>query len=80
MTAQEFKLILNQIPENASIESDSGWECGPSDCDRAFYNRKENRLVLTQLIGDSRYCDVIIDDEIVSERQGNDWTEIFAKG
>lgn len=50
MTFDELlaKIDRADIPYNVRIMSDSGWECGPSDCSRAFYNKERNILVFTQ--------------------------------
>lgn len=36
------------------MQSDSGWECDPTDMDRIYYNRNENLLIFTQEI-DTKY-------------------------
>lgn len=38
----------NSIPEDAILRSDSGWECGATDMDGIYYNKKENIIVFTQ--------------------------------
>ncbi len=38
----------NSIPEDAILLSDSGWECGTTDMDGIYYNKKENIIVFTQ--------------------------------
>ncbi len=50
MTVKELKQILtaNNIPEDARLMSDSGWECGATDMDGVYYNPKENIVVFTQ--------------------------------
>ena len=50
MTVKELNRILtaNNIPEDALLMSDSGWECGATDMDGVYYNSKENIIVFTQ--------------------------------
>ena len=50
MTVKEFNELLCKydIPENAKLKSDSGWECDATDCDTVFYNANTNTLVFTQ--------------------------------
>lgn len=50
MTFEELKKLLedNHIPDNVHFESDSGWECGPTEMDEVFYNREKNTIVFTQ--------------------------------
>ena len=50
MTIADLKLILKQngIPENATIYSDSGWECCETGIGDIFYSPKDNAIVLTQ--------------------------------
>lgn len=38
----------NSIPEDAILLSDSGWECGATDMNGIYYNKKENIIVFTQ--------------------------------
>lgn len=38
----------NSIPEDAILLSDSEWECGTTDMDGIYYNKKENIIVFTQ--------------------------------
>ena len=35
------------IPADATIEIDSGWECGPVDSNDVFYYVVENRIFIT---------------------------------
>lgn len=44
----------NNIPKNVHLLSDSGWECNETEMDGVFYNRNENKLVITQ---DGSYYD-----------------------
>lgn len=50
MTFKELKKLLkdNHIPDDVHFESDSGWECGPTEMDGVFYNREKNTVVFTQ--------------------------------
>ena len=54
MTFNELKKLLeyNHIPDDVHFESDSGWECGPTEMDGVFYNREENTIVFTQGFGE----------------------------
>ena len=58
MTVKELKQILttNNIPEDARLMSDSGWECCATDMDGVYYNPKENIVVFTQEEDYSDYC------------------------
>ena len=50
MTFRLLKQVFaeNNIPEDANLESDSGWECDPTDIDGIYYNRKTNTVMFTQ--------------------------------
>ncbi len=50
MTFELLKKIIqvNNIPENVTLESNSGWECSATDMNGAYYNSEENVLVFTQ--------------------------------
>lgn len=50
MTYGELKKILedNNIPDSVKFESDSGWECDPTDMNGVFYNKDENTIIFTQ--------------------------------
>jgi hypothetical protein len=50
MTYKKLKEIIekNNIPENVKLQSDSGWECDPTDMDGIFYNTSENKIIFTQ--------------------------------
>lgn len=56
MTYKELKEILtrNNIPEDTTLMSDSGWECGATDMDGIYYNKKLNVVVFRQDI-DSKF-------------------------
>lgn len=57
MTVGELFNIFkqNDIPNDAVIMSDSGWECCATDTDGVYYNKLKNIVVLTQEI--SKYDD-----------------------
>lgn len=38
------------IADDVQLESDSGWECGPSDMDGVYYNEEKHLIVITQEI------------------------------
>lgn len=50
MTIEQFQNIIkeNNIPLDAKLQSDSGWECGPTEMDGVYYNKKENTIYFTQ--------------------------------
>ena len=50
MTVKELNELIKKynIPEDAKLESDSGWECDPTGCDTVFYNANTNTLLFTQ--------------------------------
>lgn len=49
-----LKLINKyNIPDDALLESDSGWECGATEMDGAYYNRKLNVIVFTQYVSEN---------------------------
>ena len=43
----------HNIHDNVLLRSDSGWECGATDMDGAYYNRKLNVIVFTQYISEN---------------------------
>ena len=43
----------HNIPDDALLQSDSGWECGATDMDGVYYNRKLNVIVFTQYISEN---------------------------
>lgn len=59
MKLSKLLSLLNKhnIPLNADIQSDSGWECDATDVDGVYYNQVTNTIVLTQDIdvGDAYY-------------------------
>lgn len=38
----------NNIPKDALLMSDSGWECSASDMDGVFYSKEHNTVFITQ--------------------------------
>ena len=49
-----LKLIdKHNIPDDVLLRSDSGWECGSTDIDGVYYNRKLNVMVFTQYISEN---------------------------
>lgn len=52
MTYKKLKEILtrNNIPEDVTLMSDSGWECDATDMDLIYYNEKLNVVVFRQKI------------------------------
>lgn len=42
----------NNIPNDAILMSDSGWECSASDMDGVYYNKLKNIVVFTQDISE----------------------------
>ena len=57
MTVNEMIEKLAQVPGNASVMSDSGWECDPSECSRVFYCAENYEVILTQVNPPSAYDD-----------------------
>ena len=57
MKVKELKQILtdNNIPEDARLMSDSGWEYCATDMDGVYYNPKENIVVFDQSYEYSKY-------------------------
>lgn len=39
---------IKNIPMDANLQSDSGWECGATGMNCAYYNRQKNIIVFTQ--------------------------------
>lgn len=50
MTFKILQKIIsaNNIPEDVTLMSDSGWECSETDMDGVYYNPKENVIIFTQ--------------------------------
>lgn len=63
MTIGELAKIVEEhnIPADATMLSDSEWECSPTDMDGIYYNKRYNELMFTQT-GD-KYDDYYGDDE-----------------
>lgn len=55
MTWGLLKEAMKDIPNDATIMSDSGWECDPTDTDGVWYDDENNIVYLTQ--GDTIYND-----------------------
>lgn len=57
MTIAKLKRILkeNNIPEDATLMSDSGWELSETDTDGVYYRSEDNTVVLTQDYDNSYY-------------------------
>lgn len=70
MTFGKLKEILekNNIPDNAILMSDSGWECDATDMNGIYYNQEKNIVVFTQ--GDDEY----------NPQNHRPWTLDFRKG
>lgn len=60
-------LIRNDIPLDAEIMTDSGWECDATEVDMIYYNSKTNVVVLTRNCQRHNY------------RDNNDWTLLCKK-
>lgn len=50
MTIKKLNEIFNyyNIPETATLTSDSGWECDATEMNGVYYNKKLNTIVFTQ--------------------------------
>lgn len=46
-------LNRNNIPQDAKIMSDSGWECSVTDVNGLYYNAKQNTVVLVQFVAEN---------------------------
>lgn len=57
MTYKELSDLIEtyNIPEDVKLNSDSGWEIDATNMDGVFYNPKENMIVFTQCMDDTRY-------------------------
>ena len=47
MTATELIKILEKLPSDVFIETDSGWECDATEVNTAHYSSQKHVLVLT---------------------------------
>ena len=61
MTLCELKQICEEcnIPDDAILMSDSGWECSATDMNGVYYNAKTNTVVFTEHISK---CDFYFND------------------
>lgn len=50
MTFAKLKELISKhnIPEDAALRSDSGWECGATEMDGVYYNQERNEIIFTQ--------------------------------
>lgn len=50
MTIGDFSKLIkdNNIPEDVTMLSDSGWECWATCMDGVYYNKENKELVFTQ--------------------------------
>lgn len=50
MSLGQFNALMKKhnIPDDATIMSDSGWECSESDCGGVFYSTSANTIILTR--------------------------------
>lgn len=50
MTLGKMLNILqeNNVPKNATLMSNSGWECDATDMDGIYYNKNLNTVIFTQ--------------------------------
>ena len=75
MTVGKLAQILkeNNIPEDAVMLSDSGWECCETDMDGVYYNEETNKLVFTPFGDkyDHRYYNVSPWRLLYSEEKGD---------
>ena len=57
MTVEKLQKIIegNNIPKDAVMYSDSGWECGPTDMNGIYYSKSKNKLVFTQICSEYEY-------------------------
>ena len=78
MEVRDFLAVLKEhnIPEDVKILSDSGWECGATDIEAVYYNKKENYITLVQ--GDTMYLNnhigeylIYIDEKVVDKNAFN---------
>ena len=66
MTIGKLLTLIKDLPKDAVVMSDSGWECDATDCDGVYYSKKLNTLVLTQGYGEKKYFGH-------SEAEASDW-------
>jgi hypothetical protein len=60
MTIKKLRQIIeeNNIPEDATLMSDSGWECCATDMDCVYYSKIDNIIVFTQCFYEEEHYDV----------------------
>lgn len=70
MTLGQLNKLMTEhnIPEDATLMSDSGWECSATDMDGIYYNPTDNVVVFTQSAG-----------AWVTYHQDSDWKLIFQR-
>lgn len=73
MTFEKLEELLrkNKISKDVKLESDSGWEGGPTDMDGVYYNKTDNVIVFTQGYGEEGYCEPDWSLLWTSKTQGN---------
>lgn len=77
MTIEKLIKITKDLPRDAKVMSDSGWECDATDCDRAYYSPTMNTIVLTQIF-DREYNKPfkVTDESGHGWKWLNDWREL----
>lgn len=55
----------HNIPDDVLLQSDSGWDCGATNMDGVYYNKKLNVIVFTQSVNVSDYYFINSDWEIL---------------
>lgn len=55
----KVKRLIEQLKdyEEYTIESDSGWECGPTHIDAAYISHKDKRIILKQSVDERDLVD-----------------------
>ena len=50
MTFEKLNELIEKhnIPKDVKLMSDSGWECGSTDMDGAYYFKEDNLIIFTQ--------------------------------
>jgi hypothetical protein len=61
MTFKKLKQVIekNNIPEDVTLMSDSGWECCATDMNGVYYNEREKTIVFTQIVDGGNNDDYI---------------------
>lgn len=74
MTFVELKELIkkNNIPENATLFSNSGWECGATEIDALYYSPSKNEIHLVPIVsGQERdYNEDMLKNQ---EEKAHDW-------